>query len=287
MPSQSMRDDLFALFASPPSVFSEHVLGKKHPSKEEAEQVRQYVDRHRLMLVDAKHFVVDLDAYNLLRALLAEIGEDGLTDTFQHAVFPFSTILIEGGDGIEASASCLIVEAETGFYSECFIKAPGGIAPNAKVLFWGGPQADILSSPFDQSIARGSNGQIDQELKLNGELCGLFIALCTLLRYDDMLSTEETPLYSRGDRRRAEKSGNPLPDARKIVVKLGKLGRAQSEAMGLDKAAEKSATRRAHWVRGHFMRNPSGGLSWRIPHIRGVGKPTDQTRVFRSNKGAK
>lgn len=275
-----MREDLIALFRGGTELFTGYILRDPNPSKKTLDDLQDYVERHQFMLREAKHFVIDEDAYDMLRKLLLEIQKDGLDDTFRNARFPFPYILIEGGQGLAATVCCLIVQDDGKVYSECFIKSDFGISPNAAVLVWKGANAEPFLSPVGEAINKTAPEQVDQEIKYNTELCGLLIALCTLLNYKDMLELDERPLYPRPERRRAQRLGKELPEQRKVVVRLGSLGRIQAAAMGGASQITDHKGKRAHWVRGHFMRNRSGGLSWRMPHVRGLGTPTDQTRLF-------
>lgn len=278
MSSYLLRDDLFALFACSPYTFVSTVLGERNPSDDLMASVSDYIDRHRKMLMLAKHFVVDSDAELLLSKLLQEMKDEGLEDTFRTVRFPFPYVLLESNRDLGGRAACLLVEGDDGFYSECFVGFQDGIAPNSSVLLWEGRHAQVLSSPLDYGRHENSQAQKDQELRLNSEFSGMFVALATLLSYEGMLVAEERPLYSRADRRRAARVGEILPDARKIVVNLGSLGKGQLAAMVGASDEINKAQKRAHWVRGHFMRNRSGGLSWRNPHIRGAGPLIHQQR---------
>jgi hypothetical protein len=95
-----------------------------------------------------------------------------------------------------------------------------------------------------------------------------------------MLEVEERSAYSRAERRRAEKAGRPLPDIRISKISLGEVGKGQLAAKNRDQNQDPTleAKRRAHWVRGHWMRTAAGGLSFRTPHIRGAGPVIHQER---------
>lgn len=281
--TKSLRDDLFGLFACPAEVFLEMRGRTKAITPHQWTELEKYIDQHQRMLMVAQHFVVDEDAEALLAALIEEMSAEGLEDTFAKVNFPFKYVLLESTRDLQAQAACLLVEGDEGFYSECFVGLPGGIAPNLKVLAWEGTSAEVFDSAVNFENFNAPE-QVDQELKLNGQFCGMFVAMTTLLGHKGMLEAEETPFYPRADRRRAQKSGKPLPDTRKITIRLGEAGRGQMEAMKDGAQSSSLRTVRAHWVRGHFMRNRSGGLSWRMPHIRGAGPLISQNRIITSEK---
>lgn len=282
MSYNSLRDELFRLFSVQSTTLISYMLLNENPEDELIISVDDYIDRHQKILTNAKHFILDEDAERLLYKLLHEMNEDGLEDTFQSLKFPFPYIILECGRDLGAKTANLFVEGENGFYSESFIGTPAGVTPNSKVLVWEGTSAEVFSSPLDISERINTKDQIDQELLLNSQYSAMFVAMITLLNYKGMLSTSDESMHLRADRRRAKKLGTSLPDIRKITVKLGALGRVQLNAMSSEKNDNDNYYKRAHWVRGHFMRNRSGGLSWRNPHIRGAGPLIDQQRIIKS-----
>jgi hypothetical protein len=113
-----------------------------------------------------------------------------------------------------------------------------------------------------------------------GSFLAMGVGIATLLKYKGMLEVEEGSAYPRAERRRAEKAGKPLPDIRISKISLGKAGKGQLAAMNRDHQKDQvsEVMRRAHWVRGHWMRTAAGGLSFRVPHIRGAGPLIHQER---------
>lgn len=93
-----------------------------------------------------------------------------------------------------------------------------------------------------------------------------------LFEHKAKLEREEVSSDPRAERRRAQKSGRTLPNKSMIKVKLGERGKRQVETTNGESTANEEAItkRRVYWVRGHFMRNRVGGISWRNPHIRGA-----------------
>ncbi|MEJ5219991.1 hypothetical protein WG622_17180 [Cognatishimia sp. D5M38] len=274
----SLRNDLYRLFAQPPTIFTDYILRDKKNDPQRVSEVREYVENHREMLSQAQHYVIDSETERLFAKILRQLKDDGLEDTFQTIRLPFPIILMESDRDLEAKSICLIAESDNGFFSECFVGLPEGIAPNSSVLSWESATAQVFSSPLGFADNEDAKPQVEQELRINTEFCSMVVALCTLIKYEGMLSLNEQPLYARAERRRAEKAGKNLPNERKIVVKLGDLGRKQLEVMKKSKSNNSRVNKQAHWVTGHFMRTRSGGLSWRTPHIRGIGKPILQHR---------
>lgn len=79
---------------------------------------------------------------------------------------------------------------------------------------------------------------------------------------------------------RAGETGTAANPTRVSRITLGQAGRGQLEAMNEDatESRDKRGNKRTHWVRGHPMRNRSGGISWRMPHLRGAGPLNSQRR---------
>lgn len=234
----------------------------------------------------AQFYMLDKAAQALLYDLSAKMKKDGLEDMFSHVQLPFPAMLMTVppvSNGMRPFA--LITQDEGALYTQVFLEGNGGFIPNMLIFKSEGAAVDTLMAPTFH-LAKAAGDDIDNEVLLEQErpICMSFLSMVVgmsvLFQHKAMLETEEVPVYSRAERRRAQKEGSPLPDKRMVKVTLGELGKRQMQAMRDDhegSSPEKRA-RRAHWVQGHFMRNRAGGLSWRNPHIRGAGPTIEQER---------
>jgi hypothetical protein len=166
-----------------------------------------------------------------------------------------------------------------------FLEGNSGFIPNLLIFKSEGTTVDTLFTPtFQLTKETGENisfeALIEQERPICFKFLSMVVGMSVLFQHKAMLETEEVPLYSRAERRRAHRGGKPLPDTRVVKVTLGELGKRQMQAMQEDNEGGNAEirTRRAHWVQGHFMRNRAGGISWRNPHIRGAGSIIEQER---------
>jgi hypothetical protein len=186
---------------------------------------------------------------------------------------------------IGSSPAALITQDEDTLFTQIFLANKEGINPNLLIFKSCGASVDVLYSPTFR-LAEEIGEEITEEAALEQEknLCFDFLAIAVgmsvLFEHKAMLEKEEVPAHPRAERRRAMKSGRELPNKSIIKVRLGELGKRQVQAIEDEDGSieDDKATRRAHWVQGHFMRNRSGGISWRSPHIRGAGPVIDQER---------
>jgi hypothetical protein len=96
------------------------------------------------------------------------------------------------------------------------------------------------------------------------------------------LETAEEPLLSRPERRRLEREGalasGPAPTVTRI--RINEQGRLHLQVIDDEEGgAGGGALRRAHRVRGHFMRTARGSI-WRNAHIRGFGPLNETVRTI-------
>ena len=248
------------------------------------ERVTFHRERQIELLGMAQLFRLSPDAEDLLFRLLVEMRSEGLDAIYHEVRLPFPVLLIERAarpDGFTLLGQ--VIQDEGEIYTQRFLVSASGIVPNLLVLCSSGLSGEVLPSPT-QEISRFLNPNepmevaLEEEGLLSRQFLGIAVALATLLKHRGMLKVSEAPAHSRPDRRRAERAGRPLPNTRVSVITLGEAGQGQLEAMWGGTGMEQGAPRRAHWVRGHFMRTPSGGLSWRMPHIRGAGPLIGQER---------
>jgi hypothetical protein len=99
--------------------------------------------------------------------------------------------------------------------------------------------------------------------------------------------TEEEPMFSRPERRRMERDGALPAGVPPIVtrIRLNAQGRLHLQAVDDEEGGVGGARRRAHRVRGHYMRTAKGA-SWRKAHVRGLGQVNETVRVVGAANGA-
>lgn len=95
------------------------------------------------------------------------------------------------------------------------------------------------------------------------------------------LDADEEPMFSRPERRRMEREGVLPAGAPPTVTKIrvNAQGRLHLQAIDDEEGGSGGAGRRAHRVRGHYMRTAKGS-SWRIAHVRGLGMVNETVRVI-------
>lgn len=282
-----MLDNLLKFYAHYPSIlFSLKSVSRGNLPADLLEELDFHGQRQRDILSVAQVYQIDEPAELMLRTLSAQMKKDGLDSMYSGVRLPFPAMLItvqEPADG--AWPAALITQDENTLYTQVYHANQGGLLPNLLVFRSKGISVDILHSPI-MKLARVLGEEISQEdaVKQEQKLCfdflSIAIGMSILFEHKAMLEVEEVPAFPRSERRRAEKSGRPLPDISVIKVKLGDLGKRQVQAAKDEKSEddESHTKRRTHWVQGHFMRNRAGGISWRNPHLRGAGPLIEQQR---------
>lgn len=248
--------------------------------------------RQREILDVAQFYQIDESAEMMLHDLAAQMQEDGLDSMFSNVQLPFPAMLLTVPEPTVGEwPAALITQDDNVLYSQIYLANNHGLFPNLLVFKSQGSSVEILHSPtFALSQAIGEAVSEEAAIKQEKSLCFRFLAMAVgmsiLFEHNAMLEKEEVPAYPRAERRRAQRSGQTLPKKSIIQVKLGELGRRQLAATSEKRHANDdiSPKRRAHWVQGHFMRNRSGGISWRNPHIRGVGPLLEQERHVSSDE---
>ncbi len=248
--------------------------------------------RQREILDIAQFYQIEESAQIMLNDLSAQMHEDGLNSMFSNVRLPFPAMLLTVPEPkVGEWPAALITQDGNVLYSQIYLANNHGLFPNLLIFKSQGSSIEILHTPtFALSQAIGENVTEEDAIKQEKSLCFGFLAMAVgmsiLFEHKAMLEKKEVPAYPRAERRRAQKSGRTLPNKSVIKVELGELGRHQLEATSDKRRVndEISSKRRAHLVQGHFMRNRSGGISWRNPHIRGAGPLLEQERHISSNE---
>jgi hypothetical protein len=268
-------------------------INRSSLSSDLLETLEFHGQRQSEILNIAQLYVLDEAAQTLLYELSAKMKKDGLEDMFSHVQLPFPAMLLTippVSEGMRPFA--LITQDEGTLYTQVFLEGNNGFIPNLLVFKSEGATVDTLFTPtYQLTKETGENISVEALIKQEQPICisflSMVVGMSVLFQHKSMLETEEVPLYSRAERRRAQKEGKPLPGMRVVKVTLGELGKRQMQAMQKENEGgnAESRARRAHWVQGHFMRNRAGGISCRNPHIRGAGPIIEQERHVSAAKG--
>lgn len=255
------------------------------------------------LLEYAKPFLVDDDAYILANTLDMEIksGKD-LGPMMLEAPFPFKFNWIEYDDAARNDAhelqryrvGVMIRRGEADVFACCFFKAEGQafVEPLILISVKETGEISMTMDPYTSpKLIETFDGSDDERL---GEASHVAmsqagLAISTVLGVLHLIATRqgpldrvEEPLLSRPERRRLERKGTlpkgPPPTLTRIRV--NEQGRLHLAAVDDEEGGAGGARRRAHRVRGHFMRKAAGGKSWRKPHVRGFGPLHDTTRLI-------
>lgn len=234
----------------------------------------------------AQVYVLDEAAQLMLQGLSVKMTQGGLDDMFSRVRLPFPAMLLtvpEPSGGMWPSG--LVTQHEEMLFTQVFYESNEGFLPNLLVFKSQGAKVEALLTPtlkLSKAIGEGvtEDMAIEQEQTLCASFLRIVVGMSILLQHKAMLETEAVSAFSRAERRRAQKSGQPLPDMRVVKVRLGELGKRQLQAMQAEanEGLTEKTPRRAHWVQGHFMRNRAGSISWRSPHVRGAGSVVPQER---------
>ncbi len=283
----SMLQTLIEFYESyPDSLLSVFGKSRSDIAPDLLERLTQYRNMQLNNLSQAEIFKVDDEAETMLAGLMNEMSNEGLEDTFQHVKMPFPVMLIEKSSPVGGFKGVgLVTQLDTAIEAQFHAINTDGLLPSLTIIRAGifpfqvspTPTADLVSAI--PSINNLSGGMVQDRTNAIS-LLSMGVGIATLLKYKGMLEVEKGSAYPRAERRRAEKSGRPLPDIRVSKISLGQAGKGQLAAMNRERNKEPTAEgkRRAHWVRGHWMRTAGGGLSFRTPHIRGAGLVIHQER---------
>lgn len=279
---------LVELYRAYPEAMISH-LGRDPARIDQAllDRLRDHRREQLALLAAAHHFRIDEEAEDMLFRLIHELGEAAAEDAFHRVRMPFPVVFLERGirtdDGSVRAA--LITQGESLLRVQSFATLPEAALPSLLVSEVTEMQMELLATPTLEliEIIGGTSGSweaLHNEEQINTFFVKLAVSLATLLAHKGMLEVEDMPAVPRAERRRAEREGRPVPSARISMIRLGDAGRGQLQAMRAGPAPETdyAAVRRAHWVRGHFMRTKTGDLTWRMPHIRGAGPVTKGMR---------
>jgi len=249
----------------------------------------------------ARPFLIDNDAFVLINTLDMDIksGTD-LVPLLLEAPFPFEIswfeygdqIDVEGGDRKRCRTGVLIRKGETGVFACCFFRFDGqailepfifiSVTTDHKLTM----TLDPYTSPKLLKMFEGSDERRLEDASVVA-MSEAGLAVSTVVRMTHLIATRRgplsqvsEPLMSRQERRHLERKGalpeGLHPNVTRILI--NEQGRLHLAAVDEEEGGEGGARRRAHRVRGHYMRKAAGGRSWRSAHVRGFGPLNETTR---------
>ena len=289
--SRTMRTDAREMLTKfyesyPDSLLS--VYSKRRPdiAPDLLKTLIEYRDIQLHNLSQVEIFKLDDEAETMLAGLMNEMSSEGLEDTFQNVKLPFPAMLIEKVSPVNGMRGVgLLIQVDTAIEAQFYGLINDGLMPSLAIISTSSFPFTVIPTPtVDLATEIPSIDNLTEGMaqdKTNAlTFLSIGVGIATLLKYRGMLDVERGPAYPRAERRRAEKGGRPLPDIRVSKISLGEAGKGQLAAMSQDHNENETelAKRRAHWVRGHWMRTAAGGLSFRKPHIRGAGPVIIQER---------
>ena len=247
-------------------------------------------------LAQAQIYRLDTGSFSLLDRMLTDLGPAAVS-MFEQTPLPFPTIWVEA-DYLGRETGTLITPSRNATVTQArsFVQWDDGLMPPMHVVEFRGSKAFsaptmslLMMQEADTSTTRRKmeDERARQQVIISSRMTAMMKASSILLRHPGMFEvSEEIETYSRPERRRAEREGRKLPEIRRISLKLGAFGRGHASAMGPQEGPDpglcEKMRRRAHWVRGHFMQTRSGEVTWRMPHMRGIGPLVAQERRITS-----
>lgn len=233
-------------------------------------------------LSQAQAFVLDKDADLLLTSMAHNAKAEGAEEIFWTAPLVFDTLWLERELPDGKRDAFLLSRKDDDIYGLSFMLNGDFFAPSLVLL-----SAVAKDRTFKSAVTEyhtfatryGAPHQSAQWDALKDDQSSLIPfgilearMLSTLIAHPDMVRAgDPAPVFSRQERRRAQRDRKPLPAVTVSRITLGEFGKGQLSAMQDGSHKGSGTARRSHWVRGHWMRNRAGGVSWRMPHLRGIG----------------
>lgn len=212
------------------------------------------------------------------------------------APLPFDAIWMEFQEevGGTLTGSGALIQKIAGKILFCSFHQPAGHPPIEPLLMMtvdAAAKLDMRADPFTspQFIGRYKGTLEEQVSQFFGDafpqtgwaILNAVGAMHLISAKSGPLDASDEPMYSRPERRRMEREGTLSAGAPPTVTKIrvNAQGRLHLQAIDDDEGGVGGARRRAHRVRGHYMRTANGS-SWRKAHVRGMGQLNETVRVI-------
>ena len=265
------------------------------------ERYRRVLMVHKLAY-QAVPFVIDPDALDLITSLRTgvKLVED-FGPLLLEAPLPFDAVwmeFVEDVEGVPTESGVLIRKSSNRTLVCSFHRRAGAplVEPMLFMTVDVEAKLDIVIDPFTAAhILDNYEGSQDERSSQFFEeafpqtgwaILNAVGAMHLISAKDGPLGTDEEQMLSRPERRRMERKGElPVGAAPTITrIRLNDQGRLHLQALDDEEGGAGGARRRAHRVRGHYMRT-ARGWSWRKAHIRGLGQVNETTRVIEAKAG--
>lgn len=257
----------------------------------------QRVHRLRALVGKASPFILDAAALDLVAPIRSgvESAED-IGPLLLEAPLPFDSIWAEFQEDIEHERlqSGVLIHTSGSGLLVCGFHRPVGGPVNEPLMFLSVNQdgkPDVSVDPFTSAkLIRGYEGTQDERVgqvfadafpQTGWAILNVVSALHLIGTRRGPLDAAEEPMFSRPERRRLERSGELAKGAAPTVtrIRINDQGRLHLQAIDEEEGGAGGARRRAHRVRGHYMRTAKG-FSWRRAHVRGAGPVNETVRVI-------
>lgn len=212
------------------------------------------------------------------------------------APLPFDAVWMEFEEDVGGTltGSGALIQKIAGKILVCSIHRPAGEPLIEPVLFLtvdAEAKLDMRADPFTSPrfIGRYQGSQDERVSQFFAEafpqtgwaILNAVGAMHLIAAKGGPLDADEEPMFSRPERRRMEREGTLPVGAPPTVTKIrvNTQGRLHLQAIDDEEGGVGGARRRAHRVRGHYMRTAKGS-SWRKAHVRGLGQLNETVRVI-------
>lgn len=247
-------------------------------------------------------FVIESSALDLIASVQTgmKLVED-FGPLLIEAPLPFDSVWFEFEEDIDGrrTESGVLIQKIVGKILVCSLHRTVGqqlIEPLLFLTVYAVGKLDMRADPFTSPrFISGYDGSQDERVsQFFGEafpqtgwtILNAVGAMHLMTAKGGPLDAEEEPMFSRPERRRMEREGAHPAGAPPTVtrIRVNAQGRLHLHAVDDEEGGAGGARRRAHRVRGHYMRT-AGGVSWRKAHVRGLGQINETVRVVGSTAG--
>jgi hypothetical protein len=244
----------------------------------------------------ATPFVIEPAALDLIATVQSgvKLVED-FGPLLVEAPLPFDSVWMEFEEDIGGSrnGSGVLIQKVGGKILVCSLHRPTGkplIEPLLFLTVDADAKLDMWADPFTSPrFINGFDGTQDERAsQFFGEafpqtgwtILNAVGAMHLIAAKGGPLDAEEEPMFSRPERRRMEREGALPAGAPQVVTKIrvNAQGRLHLQVVDDEEGGVGGSRRRAHRVRGHYMRT-ARGASWRKAHVRGLGQVNETIRV--------
>lgn len=264
---------------------------------DEQEERYQRVRMVRDLAYRAVPFVIEPAALDLISTVRSGVN---MAEDFGPLIFeaplPFDSVWMEFEEDVDGrrTGSGVLTQKVGDKILVCSFHRPAGqplIEPLLFLTVDAAAKLDIRADPFTSPrFISGYEGSQDERVsqffaeafpQTGWTILNAVGAMHLIAAKGGPLDADEEPMFSRPERRRMEREGRLPTGVPPTVtrIRVNAQGRLHLQAVDDEEGGAGGARRRAHRVRGHYMRTAKGS-TWRISHVRGLGKVNDTIRVI-------